>query len=203
MALQITRTLAAGLLLPLSFALLACTDTPVTPLDAAEPLAIAPAGAASHADVFLLDGGDVVGRATLVRRSDAVSLSLHASGLVAGDAVTMWWVVFQNPTACSAPGCGANDLFAAGVDGGLFRADGQVVGGDGRAGFTSKLEVGTESLAGLNAFTEPEGSEIHIVLQTHGQAEADREALEEQLSGFQTGCNPDCADTHAAVFPAP
>lgn len=201
MVLRIERLLGACLLVPLSFVLLACSDSPVTPLEAtADPVALDPAGAASQADVLLFDGFAVVGEATLVRRKDAVSLSLHASDLVAGDAVTMWWVVFQNPGACSAPGCGAEDLFAAGVNGGLFRADGRVVGGAGRAAFTGKLETGTVSLFVPNVFTETTGAEIHIVLQTHGAAEADREALEAQLSAPGAGCNPACADTHFAVF---
>lgn len=42
-------------------------------------------------------------------------------------------------------------------------------------------------------------AEIHIVLQDHGTAHADPDLLEQQLTGFQTACNPVCVDVQFAV----
>jgi hypothetical protein len=37
------------------------------------------------------------GSSTLNRISKAISMDLHTSGLPAGDAVTIWWMVFNHP----------------------------------------------------------------------------------------------------------
>lgn len=42
-------------------------------------------------------------------------------------------------------------------------------------------------------------AEVHIVLQDHGQAHDDPELLEDELSGFNTACNPGCVDFQYAI----
>src|SRR3989337_1830612 len=51
------------------------------------------------------DGSDTGGQSTLTRTEDMVHVTVEAR-LRAGNAYTLWWVVFNNPAACSAPGCG-------------------------------------------------------------------------------------------------
>jgi hypothetical protein len=45
-----------------------------------------------------------------------VTVTVEAAGLTPGDAHTLWWVVFNNPSACSDP-CGEEILFPAGLTG--------------------------------------------------------------------------------------
>jgi hypothetical protein len=42
----------------------------------------------------------VVGASTLVRTAHGVSTKVETSALAPGDAVTLWWIVFNNPDAC-------------------------------------------------------------------------------------------------------
>ena len=42
---------------------------------------------------------------TLVRTTNGINASLQTSGLPAGHAVTMWALIFNNPSACSPGGC--------------------------------------------------------------------------------------------------
>ena len=69
-----------------------------------------------------------------------IGFTLHTSGLPAGDAVTIWWVVFNHPEACShgALGlrCGERDFAEPAVDASVLYAAGQVIGGGGTGNFT-------------------------------------------------------------------
>lgn len=72
--------------------------------------------------------------ATLTRTANGLSATLSTS-LPAGHAETMWWVIFNNPGACTADGrgCSDDDIFAvfgggpnpAGIA--ILNADGRVV----------------------------------------------------------------------------
>lgn len=42
-------------------------------------------------------------------------------------------------------------------------------------------------------------AEVHIVLQSHGQAHEDPALLEEQLTTFGGACNPECTDSQLAL----
>ena len=57
---------------------------------------------------------DGVGTSTLVRNDNGVAMTIHTVGLPAGTADTVWWVIFNNPSACShgmgGLRCGAGDL---------------------------------------------------------------------------------------------
>ena len=59
------------------------------------------------------DGSDTGGLSTLTRTEDMVHVTVEAARLRAGNAYTLWWVVFNDPAACSAPGCGEDDIFNA------------------------------------------------------------------------------------------
>jgi hypothetical protein len=45
---------------------------------------------------------------------------------------------------------------------------------------------------------EPDDAEIHVIVQTHGQARGGKK-LREQLSNLEANCTPACADVQFAV----
>ena len=90
------------------------------------------------------DGSTVMGAGSSVVRTDqGASFTIRTSDLAAGDAVTVWWVVFNNPELCTAGEgdfrCGIGDLLPFGgdprVDSSAFYAAGHVIGGSGMTGF--------------------------------------------------------------------
>ncbi|GAB3038137.1 hypothetical protein GCM10011376_35350 [Nocardioides flavus (ex Wang et al. 2016)] len=82
------------------------------------------------------------------------------------------------------------------LDGGL--AEGEVPTGSVPAviGHPDDGELVPGPVTGLE---DAQTAEIHVVLQDHGMAHADPDLLEQQLTGFQTACNPDCVVVQFAV----
>jgi len=132
----------------------------------------------------------------LVRNGDEVAMMLHTSDLTPGEALTVWWVIFNNPTACSDGICNSDDLPQNGgapdVEAAMLYADGHVVDEDGKAHFTSRLSAGDASNAytfETDGLTDVENAEIHLVVRTHGPALLDdAELLEAQLGTLNGGC---------------
>lgn len=98
----------------------------------------------------------------------------------------------------------------------VYGGDGEVVNPGGRVALDGGLaegEVPTGSVpvvighpddgalvpGPVTGLEDAQTAEIHIVLQDHGTAHTDSDLLEEQLSGFQTACNPKCVDVQFAV----
>jgi hypothetical protein len=98
----------------------------------------------------------------------------------------------------------------------VYGGDGDVVNPGGRVALDGGLaegEVPTGSVpvvighpddgalvpGPVTGLEDAETAEIHVVLQDHGTAQTDPDLLEQQLSGFQTACNPDCVDVQFAV----
>jgi hypothetical protein len=130
-----------------------------------------------------------VGTSTLVRTDSGIAVSLQTSGLAAGHAVTVWWMVV-NPDA-AAPSV----LYAAG----------HVVDDSGTAGFGGALQEGDTdgvvelpglSLAGLLDAT---GATVVLVVRDHGPARAD--IVQQQIHTFNV-CNPTCTDLQMSIHPA-
>jgi hypothetical protein len=68
------------------------------------PLAVSHASAAiqTTSDVVLIsDPTAVVGASTVTRTGRGISMSLHTTGLPAGDAGTIWWMMFNAPRPAS------------------------------------------------------------------------------------------------------
>ena len=131
----------------------------------------------------------------LVRNDDEVSMMFHAGDLNPGDAVTTWWVIFNNPEACSDGVCNGDDLPQNGgapeVDAAMLFADGQIVDEGGKAQFTARLEVNDASNAyafETSGLTDAENAEIHLVARTHGPALEDADLLAAQLNSLNGGC---------------
>ncbi len=148
------------------------------------------------------------GFAQLTAEPFAVSMVFEANELTTGDAVTAWWVVFNQPELCTDQVCGEDDVLpppgntAAGVS--VLYADGKVVDTQGKARFASILLPNdtTEAIFGPG-LTNPMGAEIHLVLRTHGPMVL--ELRSEQLSSLNGGCDPEppntpCRDVQFAIF---
>lgn len=171
---------------------------------------------------WFFDGSDTGGESRLTRTGNMVLLLLEAENLTPGDAHTIWFIVFNNPRACSAPGCGEDDIFNPDGSlnvGGVMAAEiaignatGNVAKADGTAEFGARL-VQNENLpghqivfpAGLTSgyllTTKPKKAEVHLIVQTHGQA-MPLPGLLPQLTYLEANCNPNCEDIQFAVHKA-
>lgn len=164
--------------------------------------------------VWLSDETPVEGAdARLTRTDSGVSYNLRTTGLLKGHAVSIWWVIFNNPDACDGD-CAAADLFEPAVKAAVMSGGGNVVGDSGRSSFAAHLnegEITNEHPAFENGpgLIDPHNAEIHIVVRSHGpKVEAHMPA---QLETFDAGCKADitpkmpkdegeCADLQFAVF---
>ena len=143
-----------------------------------------PTGITFSTDVFpfsdpTLDQGD----ATFTRTLDGASISADADSLTPGNAYTMWWVIWNDPTQCAVV-CGEPDL---GVDGNtVLYAGGAIASEAGTASFTWHLSVGGPVPAAVipGALTNPIEATIHLVLRDHGPA-LTGDALITQLTEFE------------------
>lgn len=144
-------------------------------------------------------------------------------------AVTLWYVVFNDPGNCSDGVCGEDDIFVDGMmdkgpdldaideaevsvvyaAGRVVRRSGRVVlrGGleeDEVPGGTNQVVIGHPDDGSLipspvTGIKDVEESEVHVVVQDHGRAHRNRALRHQQLTQFQGACNPDCVDIQFAV----
>jgi hypothetical protein len=155
-------------------------------------------------------------KAELEREDDLVALELETA-VEPDHIITVWWIVFNNPAACSNP-CGINDLPFLGGDpavqaAGLW-ATGGVADDEGELELKAELEVGNPPgqilpWSAPGGLLDLKGAEIHIIVRTHGP---EQEGLfHEQITTFGGGCNNtppalgvpgtyECADIQAAIF---
>ncbi len=174
----------------------------------------------SVVDVLQLSNREPASAAsTLMRYDDAVGMTIHTVGLEPGHAYSVWWVIFNNPDACSDE-CGPDDhpthahAYKTGneppdpaVNSSVLWATGQIAGGDGSAYFYANLRVGDPP--GMVIFgpglTDPMNADIHLLVRDHGKAIAGKVA--EQISTPQGMCpvtKPDpgsaeCLDAQVAI----
>jgi hypothetical protein len=167
-----------------------------------------------HSSVRLFMQPTVVAGASahLTRNSDGIAFTLHTF-LPAGNADTVWWIIFNNPSACSDPAgpglsCGLGDVDPASLaEVSVLNADGLVVGRGGVANFMGSLAVGGsgpgEVLFG-DGITNPLGAEIHLLVEDHGVASTDPDVLYLQTHNDGGGCPPNtCTLVQDATFPVP
>lgn len=116
-----------------------------------------------------------VGTSRLVRNDNGVSVSLSTTGLPVGTTATLWMVVFNQPSNCSPPGCGEDDLFAPMAMADVMYTAGKVIGGSGRATFAGRRGEGDNSGSLFAALGLPSPglidarmAEIHFVVRSHG-----------------------------------
>jgi hypothetical protein len=130
-----------------------------------------------------------VGTSTLVRTDSGLAFSLQTTGLPAGHAVTVWWMVV-NPDA-AAPSV----LYAAG----------HVIDDSGAAGFGGSLQEGdTDGVVerddlSLEGLLDATGATVVLVVRDHGPARPD--IVQQQIQTFNV-CNPTCTDLQMSIHPA-
>lgn len=146
----------------------------------------------------------------LATNARGASFTLHTGDLQAGNAYTIWWIIFNDPPACTNPNavlgtlCGPGDLGNGAAGPAVLYATGHVVRTDGPVSFGASLSVGDEPEAGLfGTLSDPLNAEIHLVVHDHGPVIQGREA--EMTHTFDAGCgagepNEPCVDPQAIAF---
>jgi len=167
----------------------------------------------------------VEGTSTLHRNKNNITVNFKTDGLIPGHAVTLWWVIWNNPENCTTPyQCTDVDFAIADqVNVEILYAAGHVVGFNGQGNFSASLKENDNSgsvneLMGLpiaGGLLDAQKAEVHLVIRTHGPKIPGE--VNEQISSYVGGCDdpflyapftfyPDaigeCADIIAAVHPA-
>ena len=170
------------------------------------PVHASPAISDTTAVHLLSDGSAVAGSSsTLVRNSNGVYMTLLTSGLTAGDAVTIWWVIFNNPSACShgmfGLRCGHGDFSNPAVKASVMYAAGHVIGSDGVGDYGAGLSVGEQTIVVLfgPGLTNSFGADVHLVVHDHGPA--DPSLMPGEIHSFKI-CNTSCVDLQFAPHEA-
>ncbi len=138
------------------------------------------------------------GVSTLVRTDAGVSATIDDFQLVAGDAYSVWWVIFNDPEYCSDGVCGEDDIFdedgnvvlTEAADISALNATGGVASAAGTASFSASLpkgDTGSYQVLFGGGLVDPMGAEIHLIVRTHGPA-LTGDALEGQLTTFGGSC---------------
>jgi len=160
------------------------------------PAAIAGGSAKSEAPVYWTFDlfGEVVGSSKIVRTKNGITAQVKTTGLIAGHAMTMWIIFFNNPEECAGPVCdpavdGGNAL--TGFD--FHYAAGHIVNGN-ETTLSGHLQVGELSTSGLaelgappTALVNPQGAQVAVAVHSHGPAQTGQN-LAAQLSSFLGGC---------------
>lgn len=144
----------------------------------------------------------VTGSAVLTRTTDGVSMEAALTGLEDGHAFTFWFVTFDNPEGCKGTGpdtgCGADDVPRASAQARVVNGGGDVADVDPVTGvavvkghLARHNAEGAQMLGGTDAspLSNPYRAEIHVIVRSHGPAEADLADLAEQTSNVIAFCN--------------
>ena len=163
---------------------------------AAVPAGGAPAEIATTAVFWHAQSGNVMGtpvgdgaEAKLVRTENGISYSLQTTGLRAGHAYTVWVVVINNPSACTASPCSPPDiLLSSATNSTVVYGTGHVVGDSGNAGFGGHVKTGPlpEGWIAGRGLENPLGADIHLVLNDHGPVLT--EFMSEMIHTYRAGC---------------
>lgn len=131
---------------------------------------------------------------TLVRNDSGASATFHTTELQPGNAVTLWAVVFNNPSACNSGHfglrCGPGDLGRQETEASIVYVAGHLIGGDGVGDFGGHLTLGDTSGALFGpGLINPTGADIHLLVRDNGTA--DPSLMPDQIHSFGT-CNTVC-----------
>jgi hypothetical protein len=129
--------------------------------------------------------GAVVGTSTVTRTSSGISFSLSTSGLEAGHAVTIWWMVFNPDGSVS-----------------VQYAAGHVIDQGGAAEFGGHLQEGDTDgvINGGPGLLDALAANVVLVVRDHGPADPPR--VDEQIHTFDDVCNPTCTDLQISMHAA-
>ena len=136
------------------------------------------------------------GTASIVRTPAGVAVNVKLKDLTPGNALTVWFVHWDDLTQCAESGCTGSDLGDPG-NGAIWSQIGGVVGRNGQFNQGSFVKVGEDTGGPFPLpLADPLAAEIHLVVQDHGPATGDPA----QTSEFMGACNEVCDDPQAAVF---
>jgi hypothetical protein len=142
-------------------------------------------------------GVQVPGALSRLSRTDqGITLDIKTSGLDAGAAYTVWWIVFNVPDECAPPGCSGADFGNPLVEASALWATGHVIGGNGKANFAAHLQESKphgQVLFGPG-LTDAKGAEIHLVVRSHGLPIPG--LVDEQIHTFAGGCAVNVCEDH-------
>ena len=162
-------------------------------------LVATPAGLSISTVNRFSDGSAVPGASsTLITNDSGATMTLHTSEIPAGHAVTVWWIIFNNPEEClfgtGGLRCGEGDLFGnPDVDASVVYAAGHVVGRSGRSNWGGWIGVGdTQDALFGPGLLNPLGADIHLIVHDHGVVPADQVA--ENIRSFGSCFPPVAAD---------
>jgi len=136
------------------------------------------------------------GRSYLLREDNEISMHLHTLNLPKNTAVTIWWVIFNNPGKCTHPEgqyrCGPDDLQIFGgslmINSSVLYATGEVIGPNGMGDFSATLMKRNKNGALFGpGLLNPHTADIHLVVRTHGPLIPG--LVKEMISTFGAGCN--------------
>ena len=139
---------------------------------------------------------------TMIRSKKTVDVRMAMSGLDTNSAYTVWWVVWNDPSACATNPCTVGDLGGPGNS--IFYAAGFVTDNSGTANLSVHLNSGKlpDGLTVLIPGGLKKGNgfdaEIHMIVQWHGSILPG--SVSEQIGMFEGACNPDCVDQIAIAF---
>jgi glucose/arabinose dehydrogenase len=125
--------------------------------------------------------GATMGTSTLTRTDSGIAFSLQTSGLQAGHAVTIWWMVFNPDGSVS-----------------VQYAAGHVIDDSGVAEFGGHLSVGDTDgvINGGPGLLDALGANVVLVVRDHGPTDPGR--VNEQIHTFGV-CNPTCTDLQMSM----
>ena len=192
--------------------LLGCTEAPVTSPELSAPLLqgadiTASKVVASQNPVYTFGDLNMVGTSTLNRHGNSISMRLKTSQIPPGMAVTVWWVVFNNPEECQVQGnealpgvaCNGADLFNPAVQGDVLYAAGRVTGKGNHINYGGQLREADASDSVMGYFNallgtdipsvgllDTEGAEVHLVVRTHQEKLATH--MPDMIRTFNGGC---------------
>ena len=205
------RNVIIGVVVILGLSVLAISLLVVAPAIAGEP------AQESISDVYhWWEPGTPVGSSKLVRNSKGISADYTGSGLPAGQAATLWFIVFNNPELCSDE-CGLDDLGASRpAQGDFLLASGHVIDADGTATFGGRLKAGDTSGSGLPeiggcvpglpdcggpiGLVNIEDALVVLAVHSHGP-KLSGQALKEQISTYTGGCDEFIGEDGFATAP--
>jgi len=147
-------------------------------------------------------GVDVAGAGTLTRTKKLVTAGIFTTDLDPSAAYTIWWIVWNDPSACVG-GCGEDDLEIAGNS--IFYAGGFVTGADGSANVNVQMTPGVVN-KGIELFAgkgldkkKVFKAEIHLIIRSHGTIIPGMADV--QIGTFDGGCDINvCIDHQAVAF---
>jgi hypothetical protein len=157
------------------------------------------------------DGETVVGSSALTRTPNGISANLETSGVPAGQAMTLWFIVFNNPAGCASSPCSVpEDVFNPAAQADFLVGAGHVTGSGPTATFSGQLSVGDTSGSGMPevglpelalGLLDPMNAEVMLALHSHGPAMTGQ-TLADQISSFTGGCSVFLGSNGFATGPA-